>query len=304
MLIDKKILVTGVSGQVAFPIAAYLARNNEVWGGARFGDEAAANKVAAAGIRAHAMDLSSSAFPDLPDDFDYVLHFGFMRGNATQFDQAVQVNGEGTGFVMKHCRKAKAALIVSSAAIYSPNEDSWHAHREDGELGRSFAPWSPTSPVTKMAEEAVARFCARAYDLPTTIVRLNTVYGSAGNLPSMHIRQMLAGETVHLPSDPNNHSPIHVDDMCAQVEPLLAAASFPATIVNWAGDEVVSAQRWCAEAATMLGIEPKIVVTKMPNVPPSNIADVTKRREITGPCGVSFSDGLARLVQEHHRGKG
>lgn len=297
----KRILVTGVSGQVAFPIAAYLARENQVWGGARFADADVREKVKSAGITPVTLDLAGGDFASVPDDFDYLLHFGFTRGGADEFDRAIRVNGEGTGLILRHCRRAKAALVISSAAIYAPNPDPWHAHKEDGELGRAYAPWSPTSPVTKVAEEAVARFAARAFDLPVTIARLNTVYGSAANLPSMHIRQMLAGETVMLPSDPNNHSPIYVDDMCAQVEALLGAASVPATIVNWAGDEVVSAQRWCEDAGRLLDIQPKIEVRGGPNVPPSNIADVTRRRSITGPCRVSFGEGLERLVRAHHR---
>ena len=35
---DEKILVTGPAGQIAFPLAARLASDNEVWGIARFGD--------------------------------------------------------------------------------------------------------------------------------------------------------------------------------------------------------------------------------------------------------------------------
>jgi nucleoside-diphosphate-sugar epimerase len=34
----QKILVTGPAGRIAFPLAARLARHNEVWGIARFGD--------------------------------------------------------------------------------------------------------------------------------------------------------------------------------------------------------------------------------------------------------------------------
>ena len=34
------ILVTGPAGQIAFPLAARLARENEVWGIARFADPA------------------------------------------------------------------------------------------------------------------------------------------------------------------------------------------------------------------------------------------------------------------------
>lgn len=296
-----RILVTGVSGQVAFPIAARLAQDNEVWGAARFERPEDRSRVAAAGIRPVVLDLAAGDFGAVPSDVDHVLHFGFTRGGAGEFDRAIRVNGEGTGLLLQHCRNARSALVVSSAAIYSPNPDPWFAHREDGELGRAYAPWSPTSPVTKVAEEAVARFASRAFGLPVTIARLNTVYGSAGNLPSIHIRQMRAGETVVVPSNPNNHSPIHVDDMCAQVEPLLAAAATPATIVNWAGDEVIAAQRWCADAARLLGVEARLEVRSGPGVPPSNIADVTSRMAITGPCRVAFADGLERLVAAHHR---
>ena len=36
MLSGEKILITGVSGQIAGPLARYLAKDNEVWGIARF----------------------------------------------------------------------------------------------------------------------------------------------------------------------------------------------------------------------------------------------------------------------------
>jgi nucleoside-diphosphate-sugar epimerase len=300
MIRGCKILVTGATGQVAFPIARWLARENEVWGAATLRDDRAGTGLEQAGIRPVRIDLDAADVSALPEDVDYVLHFAFFRGGDDAFDRAIRINGEGTGLVLEKCRRAKAALVVSSAAIYSPNPDPWFAHAEGGELGRTYAPWSPTSPVTKVAEEAVARFCARSFGLPVTIARLNTVYGSAANLPSLHIRQMLAGETIVVPSDPNNHSPIHVDDMCAQVEPLLGAASVPATVVNWAGDEVVSAQRWCADAAAILGIDHRIEVRSGPNVPPSNIASVERRRAITGPCSITFADGLARLIESHH----
>lgn len=302
MIEGARILVTGATGQVAFPIARWLAGANQVWGAATLRDDEARQRLVAAGVEPVAMDLDVGDVANLPEDVDYVLHFAFTRGSGDEFDRAMRVNGEGTGLVLEKCRNAKAALVVSSAAIYSPNPDPMHAHTEDGELGRTFAPWSPTSPVTKVAEEAVARFAARAFDLPVTIARLNTVYGGPGLLPSIHIRQLQAGQEIVLPSDPNNHSPIHTDDMCAQVEALLGAASVPATIVNWAGDEVVSAQEWCAQAGQILGVEPRIAIRTGPGVPPSNIADVSRRKAITGPCKVAFADGLARLIDEYHRG--
>lgn len=246
-----------------------------------------------------AIDLEEGDVSSLPEKVDYVLHFAFMRGTINDFDRAMKVNGEGTGLVLRHCASAEAALVISSHAIYAPNADPDFACKEDGELGRSFAPWSPTSPVTKVAEESVARFCARAFSLPVTIARLNTVYGIPESLVSMHIRQMQEGKTVSLPNDPNNHRPIHVDDMCSQIQPLLASASIPANIVNWAGDEVVSAQDWCLKAAGTLGYEAKLSVNPLPSAQLSHIADIQKRLAITGPCKVKFADGLQSLCQEY-----
>ena len=51
MLSGQKVLVTGVNGMVAFPLAAALAAENEVWGLARFSDPASRSRVEAAGIK-------------------------------------------------------------------------------------------------------------------------------------------------------------------------------------------------------------------------------------------------------------
>lgn len=297
MLQGKKILVTGVTGNVAAPIARYLAKNNQVWGAARFKAEESRALVAQDNIIPCVMDLETADVSQLPNDVDYVLHFVFMRGTLADFDRAMLVNGEGVGLILQHCAP-KAALVISSHAIYAPNPDPAFECKESSELGRSFAPWGPTSPVTKIAEEAVARFSARAFNIPVTIARLNTVYGGSGHLIAMHIRQILAGETVKVPNDPNNHRPIHIDDMCEQVESLLGAATIPANIVNWAGDEVVSTQYWCREAAKMLGCEAKTELFSLPGAQLSHIADIEKCKSITGPCRVEFLEGLRRLCRE------
>jgi nucleoside-diphosphate-sugar epimerase len=297
MLKGQKILVTGVSGQVAFPIAEYLAKENTVWGAARFNDAGSREKVEAANITACQIDLERGDVSQLPADVDYVLHFAFARGTIEDFDRTMTINGEGTGLVLQHCAAAKAALVISSHAIYAPHPDPDFQFKENGELGRSFAPWSPTSPVTKIAEEAVARFCAKAFHLPITIARLNTVYGSTETLVASHIRQILAGETIKVPHTPNNHRPIHVDDMCQQVEAMLGAASTPANIVNWAGDEVISAQHWCQQAAKILGCEVAFEQFSLPNAQISHLSNIDKRLAITGPCKVSFAEGLDQLCR-------
>ena len=62
MLQDQKILITGMTGQIAFPMAAYLAEHNEVWGIARFSAEGSRERVEAAGIHTEVVDVADGDF--------------------------------------------------------------------------------------------------------------------------------------------------------------------------------------------------------------------------------------------------
>ena len=84
MISGEKILLTGASGQVGLKLGEFLARNNEVWGLARFGGGAEAkDRVAGLGMHPLAMDLADPDFSQLPDDFTYVLHLSHTRRGPT-----------------------------------------------------------------------------------------------------------------------------------------------------------------------------------------------------------------------------
>jgi nucleoside-diphosphate-sugar epimerase len=297
MLSGEKILVTGPAGQIAFPLAAHLAQHNEVWGIARFGDRSSRERVEAAGITTRVCDLASGDFRGLPDDFTYVLHLATFRHGGLDYDQAMRVNAEGTHLLLAHCRKAKAALVMSTAEVYKPQADPWHVYLETDPLGDSNSLFDPTYSMSKIAQEAVARGCARAYDLPVVIARMNASYGDNGGLLTYHLDWILAGEPVMVKWDPAMYSPIHQDDINTQTEAMLAAARVPATIVNWGGDEPVSAQEWCAYLGELTGIEPRTVVKEVPGGIRGIVLDTTRRASITGPCRVAWRDGLRRLVE-------
>ncbi len=298
MLTDAKILVTGPAGQIAFPLATYLAATNEVWGVARFTDPAARARVDAAGVHTVACDLASGDFRGLPDDFDYVLHLATFRNGGLDYDQAMRVNAEGTHLLLAHCRRAKAALVMSTAEVYRPDPDPLKVIAETAPLGDSNSLFDPTYSMSKIAQEAVARSCARAYDLPVTIARMNASHGTNGGLLTYHLDWLLAGRDIVVKWDPAMYSPIHQDDINTQTEAMLAAASVPATIVNWGGDEAVSAQEWCAELGRLTGVEPNVVVKEVPGGIRGIVLDTSKRLAITGPCTVSWREGLRRLVEE------
>ncbi|MCH2171780.1 NAD(P)-dependent oxidoreductase [Myxococcota bacterium] len=302
MLSGEKILVTGVTGAVtSWPIAKSLASENEVWGVARFSDPEARGRVEASGIRVHPVDLAQGELSGLPDDFTVVLHFAHARMGEGEFIEAIQANAVGAGLVLQHCRKARAALVISSAAIYSTRpDDPMHLFSEGDDIGRSYTPWAPTSPASKVSLEAVARFCAEAFSLPVTIARISTAYGPAGGMPIMDMDSVVAGKTVHTWSDPYPHSPIHTDDLIEQVEPLLHAASAPANIVNWCGDEVVTQREWCVQAGELAGAEVDLQLTPIPGAQQGGAANPDHRRSITGPCRRVFRESFQEIFHERH----
>ena len=294
MLTDEKILLTGPAGQIAFPLAEYLAEDNEVWGLARFSNPDDKAKVEGIGVKAVKGDMGDGDFAELPDDFTYVIHFAALMAPGWDFDAAFRANAEGTGLLLAHCRKAKAALVMSTHSVYRPpaDGDPHHVFPETDPLGEVNAAHAPTYSMSKIAQEAVARTCARQFDLPVTIARMNASYGRNGGLPVMQMDTLLAGDAVTTRWDPCMYSPIHQDDINAQTEALLAAASVPATIVNWAGDEPVSVQEWCAYIGELGGFEPVVNAVEQPGTLRGSVTDNTKRLALAGPCKVTWRDGI------------
>ncbi|MDT3442236.1 MULTISPECIES: NAD(P)-dependent oxidoreductase [unclassified Pseudofrankia] len=302
MLSGEKILVTGVTGSVAGPLARFLANENEVWGLARFRDSERREHLEQAGIMTCAGDVSSGGFEGVPDDFTYVLHLAWARGDFSRLHDVLRVNVEGTGLLLQHCRKAKAALVMSSTAVYSTNSDPWHAFTEDDPVGNGAAGHTAsTSPASKLGQESVARFCALAFELPVVIARLNTFTGIPRSLPGLYVASVLGDRPVVLPGDPFPHSPIDVEDMKAQLEPLLDAASTPALTVNWCGDDVITAREWIALAAEWAGTDPRVTVEETQGGVTGNVSDAARRQAITGPCTRSAADSYRTLYESMMR---
>ena len=178
MLKDQRILITGATGQVARPLAEALNNDNEVWAAARFTDEQAKAELEAQGIKTVKFSLGEEDLAFLPDA-DYVIHCGVNPSPKTT-DQGFSINAEGTGFLMKRYRDAKAFFHMSSDSIYRENPDPKALISEDAELG-GYSVYSPHYAMSKLATEGVVRFQARELQLPTVIARLDVAYGLQGH---------------------------------------------------------------------------------------------------------------------------
>jgi len=296
---NEKILITGPTGQIAFPIAVELARNNEVWGIARFKDEAKRSKLEAMKIVTRSVDLAAPDFRELPDDFSYVIHLAAFIGMRPNFDRALTVNAEGTGLLMAHCRKARAFLSMSSCSNYAVPPDPYHPVKESDPLGGEALPYSPTYIASKLGQEAVARFAARLFNLPTTIARMNVSYGPNGGLPAYQFAAMLAGQPVQVLNDrPSVCSPINQDDINGQVAGLLAAAGVPATIVNWGGDDPVDVKTYCSYMAEIAGLIPKFEGAR--DAVRHIVTDNTRRKELVGDCRMKWQTGMRQMIAMRH----
>jgi nucleoside-diphosphate-sugar epimerase len=290
-----KILITGPTGQVAAPIARALAADNEVWGIARFSDVAMRDGLEEAGIRCQTVDLAAGDFTGLPSDFDFVLNMAVAKSG--DWDHDLGANAESVGLLMAHCRSAKAFLHCSSAAVYDPPDDQPRTER--AALGDNHKFLFPTYSISKIAGEAVARSTARILRVPTTIARLNVPYGDNGGWPYYHMEMMLASIPIPVPpGGPARYNPIHEGDIIATVPKLLEIASVPATTVNWAGDQTVSLQEWCAYLGELVGSEP--VFVQSPRALRGGPSDLTRMRELIGATTVDWHDGMRRMAAKFH----
>jgi nucleoside-diphosphate-sugar epimerase len=294
VLSGEKILVTGAAGQIGSGLAESLARNNEVWGIARFSNAAQRAKIERFGVRTHATDLGMPDFAVLPRDFTYLVHVAVAIEN-NNYDRALQVNAEGTGLLLSRFRNVKAALVMSSLSVYKPHPDPWHPFVETDPLGDTIAAAAAYS-VSKISQEAVARFCAREFGIPVTIARMGAAYGVQGGLPMMHLQSITADQPVKTRWTPCPYSPIHQDDIDAQLEAMLSIASTPATIINWCGDEAVSVQDWTAYMGELLGKQARVQVDEIPCASRGVVGNPARRRAVTGPCKVLWKEGFRRTL--------
>ncbi|MFK7898940.1 MAG: NAD-dependent epimerase/dehydratase family protein [Myxococcota bacterium] len=300
-LSGEKILITGVTGAIARPVAAALAAKNEVWGAARFTDEALREEIEKADVQLARVDFEKNDYAAIPEDVTQIIHYAYTRRPSGEFQDAIQVNALAAGHVMQRCKNAKAALIVSAATLYSTQDDPFYRYHEDDDIGYVQAPWGPSSPVSKVTLESTARFAAQAFDLPTTIVRPSGPYGTTSDIASVVVDAVAEGRPVFAMHDPQPYSVIHIDDMIDQIPALLAAASVPAKLVNWASDEVVTTQEMAEQAAIHLGKPANVEVMSPEGVAKGAVVDTTRIREIVGPGKRRFAEAFEEICKQKLR---
>ena len=293
-LSGRRIAITGVTGQVASPIARALAVDNEVIGIARFVDPVARTSLTGAGVACFPVDLSAPDLSAVPSDVDHVLHFAVTKTGKWRKDLAA--NGEAVGDLMSHFRGASSFLHCSSTAVYRPTGGV--PMKEGDPFGDHHRHAMPTYSIAKITAETMARFGARHWGIPTTIARLNVPYGDDSGWPFFHLEMLLADQDIEVHTDGSRYNPIHHDDIARLVPALLHIAAVDPAVVNLAGNDIVSTEEWCRFMGDLVGRTPRFTPTG--HTIPSAAVDTTLQHELIGRCEVGWQDGLARLVGTTH----
>jgi len=301
MLSGKRILLTGLTGQVAGAFADQLAPHNEVWGLARFTQPGSREKAIDAGVTPVAGDYAKGEFDGIPTDLDVVIHVAAsVRPGKAEVGMAA--NPEGTGRLMHHFRKSRF-IYASATGVYAANPDPMHRYLETDDLGGQTL-FAPNYGATKIAAEGVVRTLSILHDIPAVIARVNVSYGGPyddGGLPGSLLEKVLTRTPIALPKDyPFMCSPIHDEDMSRHLEQLYEAASTPALVVNWGGDVAVDMREMAEHLGRLVGIEPVFELAPGDFALPACIVDTARSKAIGMEWRIPWREGFRRMVQARH----
>ncbi|MGV0716840.1 NAD(P)-dependent oxidoreductase [Mycolicibacterium sp. XJ662] len=293
MLSGEKILITGATGKIAFPIARALAHHNEVFGAARLRDPADRSRLADAGVAPVALDMSTGDFSSLPGDFTYVFHAAVDDGTG-DWATCLATNAQHTGDLLYHCRAAKGFVFCSTGSIYA-----YQGRRPLTESDPPGVPLRANYSFSKVAAEAVCTWVATQYQIPLTIIRICSTYGPEGGAPADRLDAILAHKPIRLhPDRPNNYNPIYEDDYVASGIKAMEVADTPPITVNWAGSETVSVEEYCTYMGELVGVEPTFSYSPEAHTP--LWPDVTRMHEILGRTKVPWREGFRRMIEARH----
>jgi nucleoside-diphosphate-sugar epimerase len=287
-LSGRRVLVTGASGLVAFPVAVELAKSNEVYAVARFSDPEQKRMLEAAGAQTIAFDLAEHDLSPLPKSVDVVINYAVLP--PTHKD-AYDVNAGAAGRLARRYRDCEAFVHGSTGSLYHYQGE--RPLREDDPYGlhSSAEPYA----ASKIAAEFLMKHLSEDYGMPTVIVRIFSFYGPRGGGVTQRIDQIAQGLPVSVYPDVRNvHTPLFEDDYVEKTIAAVGIAKAPAEIINIGGTEPVTTQEYCNMAGELLGKEPVFVENS--HAWPI-WADTTKMVELLGPNRVSMREGVVRAVE-------
>lgn len=289
-----KILITGATGLIGRRVIDRLTPAHEVVALTR--RERPGNVEGVDWVK---QDLSEPLdLGRLPAKLDGIVHLAQSeryRDFPDGADDVFAVNVQSTAGLLEYAQRAGAGAFVlaSTGGNYAPNPEPID---EDAPLATP----GPYFRSKRMAELLVENY---ADLIGGAVLRLFFVYGPGGRMLVMRLAErLLAGEEIVVEGDPGMRmNPIYVDDAAAAVEAALGLRE--QTVVNVAGEEVVTVTDLVQRLATALGRE--ATIRHAAAAAADLFADTSRMKGLLGVTAKTpLDDGLREVARSIALGSG
>ncbi len=229
----------------------------------------------------------------LPGKVDAVAHLAQStryRDLPEGAEDVFEVNVHSTFRLLEYARRcgAERFVLASTGGVYS------HGSAPIDEA----APLAPPGPYFRSKRIAELLLDDYAEYLSGVVLRFFFIYGPGGGRQTLVPRlaeRILSGEEVRVEGNPGMRiNPVYAEDAAGAVERALGLED--PTVVNIAGDELVSISELVLELGRALGREPQL--RNVGESPGDLVADTTRMRELLGAgATTSLTVGLAAAAR-------
>ena len=237
--------------------------------------------------------------------FTHVVHLAAQPGvrySLVNPQAYVRNNLVAFGHVLEGCRHAGIAHLVyaSSSSVYGANHTL--PFSEDQNVDHPVSLYA----ATKKANELMAHSYSHLYGLPTTGLRLFTVYGPWGRpdmAPMLFTRAILAGQPITVYDGGRMRRDFtYIDDIVEGIVRVLAMPpagdGAPYAVYNIGNNTAVELTTFIATLERLLGrAAVRLDAPMQPGDVPATYAAIDRLAQATGFAPrTSLADGLARFV--------
>ncbi|MCC1493277.1 NAD-dependent epimerase/dehydratase family protein [Cognatishimia sp. F0-27] len=327
----KKVLITGTAGFIGFHLARQLLRDgfsvHGFDGMTDYYDVRLKQRRTQILLQSEGFAFTEGMLEDdallrrVADDVqpDMIVHLAAQAGVRYSLENPrayIDSNVVGTFNVMEIAREyaVQHLLMASTSSVYGANEQM--PFRETDKADAQLTIYA----ATKKANESMAHSYAHLWDIPTTMFRFFTVYGSWGR-PDLALFKFVDAILEGRPIDIYNHGEMyrdftHIDDLVRGIRLLMDAVPerpaspdniaendtlspvAPFRVVNIGNSEKVRLLDFVEAIEAELGIEAKRNYMDMqPGDVPATWADTSLLQSLTGyRPSTNVRDGIAEFV--------
>jgi UDP-glucose 4-epimerase len=295
-----KILVTGASGLLGTEICRQLKQDslNEVWAV----DNHSRSSTIPPCDKFLALDLTNgTSFKELPEDFDYIYHYGAINGTKNFYERPNQVlwNNMVCDFNMFEfaslCKGLKKFVYASSSEVVSDDPTSPVPEHTDITIKNIHnARWSYRLP----------KICAENFltnsNIPYVMFRYFNVYGDnskAGHFLADQIAKIKKG-VFEIIGPEETRSFCHVED--AVRASIFCAQTQSNELINIGNDREITIANACQIIADELGHSNAMWITTQGKAgsTANRRPDITKLRSVMSDYfPITFEEGVGRIIR-------